>query len=191
MTRLILVVLTLLLFSCQFGKDKATIATVGTNQILTCPYSIFITDSLAIGVYEGPEFVEGKDIAHQLSNAIANELGAFLKQSFLQKKYLKIDFNNAKVWTETPYVLGEFPDSSVRYSIVFPLIKVENPKHSFTGIEHRGSWIGKITEKDFKQWQKRMRESLIKGKDEWQLFKTKEGFAEYWLQFQHKDFEHK
>lgn len=179
-----------LLISCQQDKCEKKTETVTINEILTCPYSIFLTDSLAVGVYEGPEFINGQDIAHQLSNAMANEIGAFLKQSFQQKKYLKIDFKNSKVLTETPYVLGEFPDSSVRYSIVFPLIQVASANQSFTGIEHRGSWIGKITEKDFKQWRKRMRESLVNGKDEWHLFKTKEGFAEYWLQFQHKDFEH-
>jgi hypothetical protein len=179
-----------MLVACEANRDESEKRIVEQKQIIECsPFTVLVTDSMIVGVYEGSEFSEKMgDIAHQLSNAVAEKTGNFLKSSYQKGIYLKVDFSQTKITTATPRKLGEFRDSLVRFSIVFPLTKVSEPVDAYTGIEHRGSWLGKITKKDALAWRKRLRNQIIVGKDEWRLFTTPEGLAEYWIQFQHKDF---
>jgi hypothetical protein len=179
-----------ILFACEGNKGHSEKTIIEQKELVECsPFTVLVTDSLIIGVYEGPEFSERMgDIAHQLSNAVAEKTGNFLKSAFKKGIYLKVNFSQAKITTSTPRKLGEFRDSLVRYSIVFPLTKVSQASEGFTGIEHRGSWLGKIQKKDALEWRKRLRAQIVSGKDEWKLFTTPEGLAEYWIQFQHKDF---
>jgi hypothetical protein len=45
------------------------------------------TDSSCIGEFIGPEFINGIDTAHRLSNTVAKHVGDKLKQLYKNKKY--------------------------------------------------------------------------------------------------------
>ena len=69
--------------------------------ILTCFCSLTNSNNGSIecsndecrGKYEGAEFINGSDIAHQLSNKMSEAVGNKLKKLFNKGEYSKVDFD--------------------------------------------------------------------------------------------------
>ena len=129
--------------------------------------------------YKGADFVDGDDIAHQLSNFVADSLGKHLKSEFKKGKYKKVDFKNTIIETY------KYHPESVYYTVTMPLLSVDACE-AFTCIDHRGSWISLIKKTDAD-----LNEFIAKisvnpnHKEEVKLFTTEFGLYEYWVQFRH------
>jgi hypothetical protein len=101
--------------------------------------------------YNGPEFTKnGKyfiDAAHQTSNAFTDSMGNFLKASYRNKKYRKLDLAHLTVSFKGE---PEFCDSSqkiVEYTLTVPILRVSNKNAAMFNIDHRGTWV-----RDYKKW---------------------------------------
>ena len=178
------------LWACQGAqkkKDQDHPSKKQETTIDTPPqYFHFKIDSKGFnGSFKGPEFDERGDVAHQFSNAIANEVGQFLKTSFLKKTYLKIDLAAIKISTK-----GLDQEDSVEYTVKMPFKRVERCA-AFTGVEHCGSW--NYEPKLFLNKRYKNQIDLLKkisiGNMEFEFYETPEGFQEYWIQFHHKDYQ--
>jgi hypothetical protein len=147
--------------------------------------SIVLSDRGFKGYYQGPEFNEQGDIAHQFSNKAANQIGDYLKAAYGKKTYLKIDFKRIKIVTR-----GLDQEDSVYYLIEIPF-QSAGPCSAHTGIEHCGSW--NYQPKLFlNQRLKKQKQSLTKisvGKMDCRFYTSSEGFQEYWIAFHHKDYQ--
>jgi len=139
--------------------------------------------------YEGPEFLNDRDTAHLLSNLVASELGKHLKLAFKKGNFLKIDFENTKIETKGNPKFQYPSEEKVIYTIQMPLLKVKNSCDAFTGVEHRGTWGRNDIETGFPEWIQNLKNKIAVGEIESKLFKTKEGFKEYWVQFKHRSFQ--
>jgi hypothetical protein len=129
--------------------------------------------------YKGADFVDGDDIAHQLSNFVADTLGKHLKIEYKNGRFKKIDFNKTIIKTE------KYHPDSVYYTIKMPLKRVL-ACDAYTCIDHRGSWISLVrkTDSDLKDFVEKI--SIAPNhKEEIKLFKTDFGLYEYWVQFRH------
>jgi hypothetical protein len=175
--------------SCQTEKKKQKSIKPKEKVMEQVKYpndSIRITKDFFIANYEGAEFNQDGDIAHQLSNRVADTLGKYLKASFTKGNYLALDFDNTKITTEGLDLKG-----SVKYCIQFPFLHT-NKRDAFTGIEHCGSWDN---ESDY-SLNKKLQERLINlrkmsiGSIKTRRFTTAEKFKEYWIQFKHKEYQH-
>ena len=174
--------------SCQTEKKKLK-SIQPKKEIKQVKYpndSIRITKDLVFANYEGVEFNQDGDIAHQLSNRVADTLGKHLKAAFTKGDYLALDFEHTKITTEGLDLKG-----SVKYCIQFPFLHT-NKRDAFTGIEHCGSWDN---ESDY-SLNKKLQERLINlqkmsiGSIKTKQFTTAEKFKEYWIQFKHKEYQH-
>ena len=121
----------LLIFACSTSEKKQK---EEEHPLVCSPYEIYIDDSIAMACYSGPEFLNGEDIGHQLSNYVADSVGKFLKWSFDQNDYKRVVLESIHV--EVAVVSSD----TVEYSIQIPLEKV-NRCEATTCIDHRGSWV--------------------------------------------------
>ena len=80
---------------------------------------IVCSDSLCFGTYDGPEFVNGSDVAHQFSNKMAAQVGDKLKGLYKSGKYSKVDFRGIEMKTA-----GMDHKGDVEYTLRIPLIRV-------------------------------------------------------------------
>lgn len=185
---LFIAVLGIGLNSCQAKKNKQK-SSQPKKEIKQVKYpndSIRITKDTFFANYEGAEFNQDGDIAHQLSNRVADTLGKYLKAAFTKGDYLALDFDHTKITTEGLDLKG-----SVKYCIQFPFLHT-NKRDAFTGIEHCGSWDN---ESDY-SLNKKLQERLINlqkmsiGSIKTKQFTTVEKFKEYWIQFKHKEYQH-
>jgi hypothetical protein len=181
--------LILLLFSnCTLTTAKKETIEVRKTSYKT-KVSCKIENDKLLASYEGPEFLNDRDTAHLLSNLVASELGAYLKKEFNKKNYLKVDFKNTKIQTKGNPQFRYPSEEIVTYSIEMPLLKVKNACDAFTGIEHRGTWARNDIESGFQEWILKLKSQIAVGDFESQLFKTPEGFKEYWVQFKHRAYQ--
>jgi len=180
----------LLLFftNCTLTSNEKETIEVRTTTIKT-KVSCKIENDKLIASYEGPEFLNDRDTAHLLSNLVANELGNHLKKEFSKKNYLKVDFKNTKIQTKGNPQFRYPSEEIVNYTIEMPLLKVKNACDAFTGIEHRGTWARNDIETGFPEWIQKLKNQIAIGEIDSKLFKTPEGFKEYWVQFKHKNFQ--
>ena len=142
-------------------------------------YTAKITQKEFFASYKGADFVDGDDIAHQLSNFVADTLGKHLKMEYKNGRFKKIDFNKTIIKTE------KYHPDSVYYTIKMPFLSVTECE-AFTCIDHRGSWISLVrkTDSDLKDFVEKI--SIEPNhKEEIKLFKTDFGLYEYWVQFRH------
>ena len=153
--------------------------------------SIKISETELTASYYGPEFLDGIDTAHRLSNLVATKLGKHLKSEFSKGNYLKVDFKNTIIKTEGKPVFVYPSENYVNYQIKMPFIKVKNSCDAFTGVEHRGTWAKNDIETEFPYWINNLKAQIAVGNPEYMLFQTPEGFKEYWVQFRHKNFQGK
>ena len=121
----------LLIVACSTPEKKQK----EEDERLACsPYEIYIDDSIAMACYSGPEFLNGEDIGHQLSNYVADSVGKYLKRSFDQNDYKRVVLDGIQI--EVLVLSGD----TVEYSIQIPL-KKSNRCEATTCIDHRGSWV--------------------------------------------------
>ena len=174
--------------SCQTKKKKLK-SFQPKKEIKQVKYpndSIRITKDFFFANYEGAEFNQDGDIAHQLSNRVADTLGKYLKAAFTKGDYLALDFDHTKITTEGLDLKG-----SVNYCIQFPFLHT-NKRDAFTGIEHCGSWDNESNYSLNKKLQERLinLQKMSIGSIKTKQFTTAEKFKEYWIQFKHKEYQH-
>ena len=142
-------------------------------------YKVSIVKDTFCAAYSGPDFYAGEDIAHQLSNCVADTLGKFLKAQYKSGKFTKVDLKNSQI-----SIIPTGQDSS-KFTIEMPLCKVSKTEAT-TCIDHRGSWVNNVQQVEFN-----LREflSALKAKGffdiEKKRFETERGYYEYWIQYKH------
>ncbi len=121
----------LLIVACSTPEKKQK----EEDQPLVCsPYEIYIDDSIALACYSGPEFLNGEDIGHQLSNYVADSVGKYLKWSFEKSDYKRVLLDSIAV--DLTVISGD----TVTYTIQIPFEKT-NRCNATTCIDHRGTWV--------------------------------------------------
>ncbi|WP_343604434.1 hypothetical protein [Fluviicola sp.] len=152
------------------------------------------TDSACSGMYRGVEFVSdryidrlklnGTDVAHQYSNKMCEYVGKKLKQLYRDSLYSKVDMAKIRVSTEGMNSGEDY----VEYKVYIPFKRVPKSQ-AMTAFDHCGGWGHKP------ELEKRKRDLLfspnkiVKNRRLWisKLYRTKEGLQEYWIQWQHSD----
>ncbi|WP_157111425.1 hypothetical protein [Nonlabens spongiae] len=141
---------------------------------------ILCDESGCEGVYQGPEFAEGRDVAHQFSNRMSAAVGDKLKELYRSEQYKKVDFAAIEMSTDG---MGS---GTVTYQLKIPFSDVGAPCDAFTSFDHVGGW--------------NHRPALNRRKTELQnvtlpghslfisdLKNTPEGLQEYWIQWKNKE----
>ena len=146
-------------------------------------YEITCMETGCSGTYTGPEFdrtkpINKQDIAHQFSNHMAKRVGDELKTLYKQKIYVKVDLSKIKMTTQDMNHIG-----NVVYTLEIPFISVKKPCDAFTAFDHRGGWGHNILESAVR--------NVFRNKENLQLIEknTPEGLQEFWVQYQHKDYQ--
>lgn len=148
------------------------------------------------GTYRGVEFVaeqyqerlhlNGTDVAHQYSNKMCEYVGKQLKQLYLEGKYSKVDFRHIRMSTKG---MGD-GDDYVEVELFIPFKRVAKSK-AMTAFDHSGGWghQPEIIKRKFDLLHSKSH--IVKNNRLFisKLFKTKEGLQEYWIQWQHRDFQ--
>jgi hypothetical protein len=168
-----------LISSCSESQNRTELSHFKLQNKTEHIYHSRISSNEFFASYKGADFVDGDDIAHQLSNFVADSLGKHLKSEFKKGKYKKVDFKNTIIETY------KYHPDSVYYSVKMPLLRVDACE-AFTCVDHRGSWISLIKKTDAD-----LNEFIAKisvnpnHKEEVKLFTTEFGLYEYWVQFRH------
>ena len=166
-------IISLYLIGCNFGDKQKTPEPVQNINAIDC------SNNGCIGKYEGPEFINGEDIAHQFSNEMSRVVGDKLKDLYNEKNYSKVDLPKIKMTTigmGTGYVI---------YGLEIPFISVQQECDAFTSFDHVGGW------NHTPQLEKRIGElntNLLRGEELniSNLKRTPEGLQEYWIQWKNK-----
>ncbi len=156
------------------GKLQKEDAPLPKNQAeITC------SDDGCKGVYHGPEFIDGSDVAHQFSNKMSNAVGDKLKVLYAKGKFSKVDFSNIAMTTEG---MGS---GIVTYQLSIPFVKVKEKCDAYTSFDHVGGWNHKPA---LSRRKKELSKALMKGHalNVSKLKTTPEGLQEYWIQWQNK-----
>lgn len=157
-----------LLILLGFICCTASSATAQINEI-EC------SDSGCKGVYNGSEFINGSDVAHQFSNHMSAKVGNQLKALYTNGKYVKVDLRNIVMTTK-----GMDNRGDVDYLLEIPFVTVSDSCEAFTAFDHRGGWSHKITKSSVLE--------TFKNKDNVTLseLNTPEGLQEFWIQWRHE-----
>ncbi len=158
------------LFQVGFIADKKEI--IQKNEI-KC------SENGCTGIYSGPEFIEGKDIAHQFSNKMSKAVGDQLKELYHKQQYKRVNFSKIKMSTQG---MGS---GKVIYKLSIPFIAVNSKCDAYTSFDHVGGWDH---EPDLKRRKYELRNVTLKGHHLAisQIQKTPEGLQEYWIQWKNK-----
>ena len=142
------------------------------------------------GRYTGPEFIKGKDIAHQYSNVITKAVAAKLKDLYKNGIYSRVDFSGIKMTTKG---MGT---GNVIFTVDIPFGRANNKCDARTGFAHVGGWKH---EPELEIRKKEIWGYIPPGKsrntvvdnflDISQLTTTPEGLEEYWIQWKHWDYQ--
>jgi len=132
------------------------------------------------GTYQGAEFINGNDVAHQFSNKMSGAVGDKLKELFKKGKYSKVDFSAIEMST-----LG-MGSGEVVYKLAIPFISVANKCDAYTSFDHVGGWNHTPALEQRKNELKKvlMNNHLLDISD---LITTPEGLKEYWIQWKNKN----
>ena len=172
------------------GKDTVQVPFVCIIDTPVC------TDAGCIGTYKGVEFIDpgyiesfklnGTDVAHQYSNKMCEYVGKRLKYLFSIGEYSKVDFAKIKMQT-----LGmDEGKNYVEYRVEIPFKRV--PKNqAMTGFDHCGGWghTPEIRKRKFDLTHSSMKIVKNNRLEVSRLMKTAEGLEEYWIQWQHTDYQ--
>ncbi|WP_299123591.1 DUF6624 domain-containing protein [uncultured Winogradskyella sp.] len=141
--------------------------------------NITCTDKSCEGTYEGKEFINGSDIAHQFSNTMSAKVGDQLKGLYNSGNYSKVDFENITMTTEG---MGS---GKVNYSLSIPFMAVNQKCEAYTAFDHVGGWNHAPA---LSQRKEQLKDVLLSGQklDISNLKTTSEGLQEYWIQWKHK-----
>ncbi|AEA45818.1 hypothetical protein [Fluviicola taffensis] len=196
----------ILMLSCNGGaRNKKMFTDENQEQLFIDSSRIFpfkciidtpiCTDSACWGIYKGAEFIpekyidqlnlNGTDIAHQYSNKMCEYIGKKLKQLYRDSLYSKVNFSKIKLSTK-----GMNGDSNyVEYKIYIPFKRVPKSQ-AMTAFDHCGGWGHQPEIKKRKYDLLSSPSKIVKNRRLWisKLFRTKEGLQEYWIQWQHSDF---
>ncbi len=137
------------------------------------------TDGACFGQYEGAEFVQGSDIAHQFSNHMSARVGDQLKDLYQRGWYSKVDFQNIEMSTQG---MGS---GSVVYALKIPFVRVNEKCQAYTSFDHVGGWNHAPALEARKQ---QLKSALMDG-DELNISSLKttpEGLQEHWIQWRNK-----
>ncbi len=131
------------------------------------------------GMYIGPEFRAGDDVAHQFSNKMTEKVGDQLKALYSNGNFSKVDFTAISMTTKG---MGT---GKVTYRLAIPFVRVSQKCDAFTSFDHVGGW------NHTPALSKRKIElaSLLLDGDSLnvsQLATTPEGLQEYWIQWKNK-----
>ncbi|PIA78119.1 hypothetical protein BFR04_07765 [Gaetbulibacter sp. 4G1] len=170
-------IITLLIFSLCFiscNKSEKKIAYNATQEA-----RIKCSENGCQGIYEGAEFINGSDIAHQFSNKMSNVVGNKLKELYNSKKYKKVDFSKIDMTTQG---MGS---GHVIYKLSIPFISVQEKCNAYTSFDHVGGWNHSpaLSERELQ-----LKKALMKGHklNISDLKTTPEGLQEYWIQWKNK-----
>lgn len=145
----------------------------------TPKHTITCTENECSGQYEGAEFINGSDIAHQFSNKMSAEVGDQLKKLFAEKKYSKVDLNQIEMTTKG---MGS---GQVTYYLKIPFIRVDEKCDAYTSFDHVGGWNHSPA---LSARKRQLQKALIPGHQLHisELKTTPEGLEEHWIQWKNK-----
>jgi len=146
---------------------------------------IDVTPTGVHGRYEGREFItraeaaarglRGNDVAHQLSNHVADAVGAELASRARAGAPARVDLTAIRMTTA-----GMDNRGHVVYTVDIPLVP-ENSGAAATHFDHRGGW-GHEGE-DIDAWRARIRERYRVDPECSPKIRTPEGLVETWCQW--------
>lgn len=164
---------TTICFFC-FQKNDNKVLCINQEAEIKC------SDKGCFGIYKGPEFINGSDVAHQFSNKMSHKVGNKLKELYKSNNYHKVDFSKIEMKTNG-MGLG-----NVIYELSVPFISVKEKCEAFTSFDHVGGWnhIPSLSKR-----KKELSKVLMKGQNLniSELKKTPEGLQEYWIQWRNKN----
>ncbi|WP_405411736.1 hypothetical protein [Maribacter sp. Asnod1-A12] len=145
--------------------------------------NIECNDDGCFGSYNGKEFIDGLDVAHQFSNTMSAKVGDKLKGLYSKDKYVKVNFENIEMSTKG---MGS---GMVRYELKIPFVTVATKCDAYTSFDHVGGWnhIPSLPRR-----KKELSSLLMPGEslDISKLKTTTEGLQEYWIQWKNKTTQH-
>jgi len=161
-------------FILSFLSIMCFCSLMNTNNTIEC------TNTECYGQYEGAEFINGSDIAHQFSNKMSAKVGNKLKELFKLKEYSKVDFDNITMTTKG---MGS---GNVIYYLKIPFIRVHTKCEAYTSFDHVGGWNHTPALEDRK---KQLKNALMDNHelDISGLKTTPEGLQEHWIQWKNKN----
>ena len=164
------VLLSLILTCCiSSNKKEMQAQQPARNHVINC------TDSGCTGTYNGPEFVNHSDVAHQFSNHMSRAVGNKLKELYDEKKYSKVNLSKITMSTTDMNHLG-----NVVYTLTIPFVNTADSCAAFTAFDHRGGWGHKLKK------QRVLEVFKSKNKIEFVELNTPEGLQEFWIQWRHE-----
>ena len=174
---LLLVLISIIILS--YSNQKKETSKLELNNLPYKSISVLCYDNHCQGTYQGPEFINGSDIAHQFSNTMSAKVGDQLKALYNADKYSKVDFDNIIMTTEG---MGS---GVVTYYLKIPFIQITEKCNAYTAFDHVGGWNHAPA---LSQRKAQLKKALMKDHqlDISTLKTTKEGLQEYWIQWQHK-----
>lgn len=168
-----LTILPIIIFvSCKQPQPQSPLEASPAPQGITC------TTKGCSGAYEGPEFVNGSDVAHQFSNTMCREVGDQLKALYRQGQFVQVDFPRIQMTTQG---MGT---GTVRYYVSIPFKRVADSCQAFTAFDHVGGWNHAPA---LTQRMAQLQPALMEGEQLYlsELRTTPEGLQEYWIQWRH------
>lgn len=106
-----LILLSITTLSCSNPKKDLANNPTQNNDIVC-------SDNNCQGTYQGKEFINGNDVAHQFSNTMSAKVGDHLKALYKAGKYSKVDFSKIEMITEG---MGS---GTVTYYLKIPFVRV-------------------------------------------------------------------
>ena len=143
-----------------------------------------ITDMGFEGIYNGPEFNQKGDIAHQFVNTASNLIGNKLKELYKKGQYSKVNFKGIEMSTKG---MGS---GNVEFQIKIPFERVSNECDAYTSFDHRGGW-GHGEGYKLKDLKTELGNAPTKGTslDISDMKKTPEGLVEYFAQWKNPNYQ--
>ncbi len=183
------------------GSRSRNISVDTTKNSDSIPFVCIIdtpicSDAGCTGTYKGVEFIDpaymdkyglnGTDVAHQYSNKMCEYVGKHLKYLYSIGQYSKVDFSKIKLQT----IGMDEGKNYVEYRVEIPFISVSK-EFATTGFDHCGGWGHTPEIKKRKFDLLNSSKKIVKNRKLWvsRLFKTKEGLEEYWIQWQHSEYQ--
>lgn len=145
-----------------------------TSTTITC------NSNGCTGVYEGAEFIDGSDVAHQFSNSMSAAVGDELKLQYRAGNYVKVDLEKIEMYTPG---MGS---GYVTYSLKIPFEQVSDKCEAYTSFDHCGGWNHTPA---LERRKRELRGVTLPGESLLisNLKTTPEGLEEYWIQWKNKD----
>jgi hypothetical protein len=163
----------LFFIGCSNSNKQMAVHTIDEKTGITC------FENSCEGTYEGPEFINGSDIAHQFSNKMSHIVGDKLKEFYTNGNYKKVDFSKIHMTTRG---MGS---GQVVYKLFIPFISVKEKCDAYTSFDHVGGWNHTPA---LSQRKLQLSEVLMEGHklNVSDLKTTSEGLQEYWIQWKNK-----